>query len=157
MAVELDGTVAELVSQRPMVIKNLKTWYHSHSYGGWSRFFEGLRRGELLATRCSNRFCTEKRLWLPPRCECPDCWHTMEWVAAPTVGKIFTHTTVQYPGELFRASTPCPLISVAIDGVCTKLMSYLKVGQPRIGMPVRAVFNAAKPTNTILDLAWVPQ
>jgi len=157
MTVELNGTAADVLSEHPLVIKNKKTWHHAHSYGGWGRFFEGLRRGELLATRCTNRSCGEKRLWLPPRCECPDCWHAMEWVAAPTVGEIFTHSTVQYPGELFRASPPVPLISVSIEGVCTKLMSYMKEGQPRMGLPVRAVFNTTKPTNTILDLAWVPR
>ncbi len=35
-------------------------------------------------------------------------------------------------------------------------MSWLKEGMPEIGMPVKAIFNTAKPTNTILDLAWVP-
>ncbi|MFH1108169.1 MAG: OB-fold domain-containing protein [Planctomycetota bacterium] len=157
MTVELNGTIAEPVSQDPLVVKNLKTWFHLHSYGGCSRFFTGLAKGRLPATRCTNSRCAEKRLWLPPRCECPDCWHPMEWVEAPTVGEIYTHTTVEYPGELFRASPPCPLISVSIEGVCTKMMSYLKEGKPRIGMPVRAVFNTSRPTNTILDLAWVPR
>ncbi len=157
MTVELNDTIAEPVSQDPLVVKNLKTWFHLHSYGGWSRFFTGLAKGRLLATRCTNSRCAEKRLWLPPRCECPDCWHAMEWVEAPTIGEVYTHTTVEYPGELFRASTPCPLISVSIDGVCTKMMSYLKEGKPRIGMPVRAVFNTSRPTNTILDLAWIPR
>ena len=157
MTVELNGTTAEVVSAEPLVIKNLKNWYHTHSYGGWGRFFKGLREGKLLATRCVNPACREKRLWLPPRCDCPDCWSRMEWTPAPTIGEIFTHSTVQYTGALFRASPPCPLISVSIEGVCTKLMSYLKDGTPRIGMPVRAVFNTKKPTNTILDLAWVPR
>jgi uncharacterized OB-fold protein len=35
-------------------------------------------------------------------------------------------------------------------------MSWLKEGKPKIGMPVKAVFNSDNPTNTILDLAWVP-
>lgn len=155
MAVTIKGT-AEVLQDEPLVIKNAKTWHHAHSYGGWGRFFKGLRESKLLATRCVNPRCGEKRLWLPPRCECPDCWHDMQWVEAPTVGTIFTHSTVLYPGELFRASTPCPLISVEIEGVCTKLMSYLKEGKPRIGMKVKAVFNTKGPTNTILDLAWVP-
>jgi uncharacterized OB-fold protein len=156
MAVKLNGTVAEVLNPDPLVIKNPKNWYHIHSYGGWGRFFQGLRQAKLLATRCTNPQCEEKRLWLPPRCECPDCWHPMEWVEAPTQGHIYSFTTVLYPGELFRASTPCPLISVELDGVCTKLMSYLKQGEPRIGLPIRAVFNTKEPTNTILDLAWVP-
>lgn len=156
MTVKLDGTSAEPISSDPLIIKNQKNWYHSHTYGGWGRFFTGLQKQKLLATRCPNPACSEKGMWLPPRCDCPDCWREMEWVAAPLLGKIFTHTTVLYPGALFRASVPCPLISVEIKGVCTKLMSYLKEGTPKIGMPVKAVFNTAKPTNTILDLAWVP-
>lgn len=155
MAVELNGTAAEVLEREPLVIKNLKNWHHIHSYGGWGKFFLGLQQGRLLATRCTGSACAEKRLWLPPRCECPDCWKEMEWVEAPTVGRIYSHSTVLYPGALFRASVPCPLISVEIEGVCTKMMSYLKEGEPKIGMPVRAVFNKANPTNTILDLAWV--
>jgi len=156
MTIELNDTTAEILTQDPLVIKNPKNWYHAHSYGGWGRFFAGLLDRKLLATRCTNRRCDEKRLWLPPRCECPDCWHEMEWVEAPTVGTIYTHSTVLYPGAPFRATTPCPLISVNIEGVCTKRMSYLKEGEPEIGMPIKAVFNTESPTNTILDLAWVP-
>ena len=156
MTITLDGSSAEVLNRDPLVIKNQKSWYHIHSYGGWGKFFTGLLEKKLLATRCTNSECEEKRLWLPPRCECPDCWHEMEWIEAPTVGKIFTHSTVLYPGELFRASIPCPLISIEIEGVCTKLMSYLKEGEAKMGMPVKAVFNTEAPTNTILDLAWVP-
>ncbi len=156
MAITLNGSSAEVLSNEPLVIKNQKNWYHIHSYGGWGKFFHGLHEGKLLATRCTCSDCAEKRLWLPPRCECPDCWCAMEWVEAPTDGRIFTHSMVLYPGAPFRASTPCPLISVEIEGVCTKLMSYLKEGEPEIGMPVKAVFNTDTPTNTILDLAWVP-
>ncbi len=156
MAIELNGTTAEVVSRDPFVIKNKKNWDHFHSYGGWGKFFIGLQEGKLLATRCTNSECEEKRLWLPPRCECPDCWHEMEWVEAPTTGTVYTHSTVLYPGALFRASIPCPLITVELDGVCTKMMSYMKEGEPEMGMAVKAVFNTENPTNTILDIAWVP-
>lgn len=156
MAVELNGTIAEIINEDPLVIKNQKDWYHSHSYGGWGKFFVGLRQGKLLATRCTNPSCGEKRLWLPPRCDCPDCWQRTEWVEAPTVGRIFSFTTVLYPGAPFRLGPGTPLISVEIDGVCTKMMSYLKAGKPEIGLPIRAVFNREKPTNTILDVAWIP-
>lgn len=156
MTIELDGTTAEVLNKDPLVIKNQKNWYHIHSYGGWGKFFQGLQEEKLLATRCTNSECAEKSLWLPPRCECPDCWHATEWVEAPRTGKVFTHSTVLYPGALFRASSPCPLISVEIEGVCTKMMGYMKEGTPEIGMSVKAVFNTKAPTNTILDLAWVP-
>jgi uncharacterized OB-fold protein len=156
MTVELNGTTAEVLSEDPLVVKNVKDWYHCHAYGGWGKFFTGLLEGKLMATRCTNTACAENRMWLPPRCECPDCWCAMEWVEAPTVGRIYSHSTVLYPGAPFRAGVPCPLISVDIEGVCTKLMSYLKEGEPEIGMPIKAVFNRSAPTHTILDLAWVP-
>ncbi len=156
MAIEWPTTQLEKQSDDPMVILNPKTWSHYHSYGGWGKFFDGLRERKLLATRCSNSDCGEKRLWLPPRCECPDCWHETQWVEAPQTGRIYTWSVVKYPGELFKLPAGTPLISVEIEGVCTKLMSFLKEGTPEIGMAVKAVFNVDNPTNSILDLAWVP-
>ncbi len=156
MTIELNGTTAEIINEDPLVIKNLKNWHHSHAYGGWGKFFKGLQQEKLLATRCTNPKCDEKRLWLPPRCECPDCWHETEWVEAPQQGMIYTWSVVKYPGELFKLPAGTPLVSVELDGVCTKLMSWLKQGEPEIGLAVRAVFNTAAPTNSILDLAWVP-
>jgi hypothetical protein len=156
MTFDWPTTTLEIAHEKPLGIKNPKTWSHFHSYGGWGRFFEALREQKLLATRCPNRECPENRLWLPPRCDCPDCWQPMEWVEAPQTGKVYTWSVVKYPGELFKLPAGTPLISVELEGVCTKLMSWLKEGVPEIGMPVRAVFNTERPTNTILDLAWVP-
>jgi uncharacterized OB-fold protein len=156
MAVKFDGTIAEILNDDPLVIKNPKTWHHIHTYGGWSKFFRGLREGKLLATRCSDPNCTERRLFLPPRADCVECWARTEWVEAPTVGTIYTYSEITYPGELFRAEAPVHLISVEIEGVCTKLMSYLWEGTPEFGLPIKAMFNTEKPTNTILDLCWVP-
>lgn len=146
----------EVLNDDPLVIKNPKTWYHIHSYGGWGKFFKGLAQGKLLGTKCVNSDCAENRIWLPPRCECPDCWHNMEWTEAPTTGKVYTWSEVKYPGELFRLPAGTSLISIELDGVCTKFMSYMKEGKPEIGMSVKAVFNTKKPTNTILDVAWLP-
>lgn len=154
---EWPTTRLEVMNADPMVVRNPKTWSHFHSYGGWGKFFAGLAKGKLLATRCTNNACEENRLWLPPRCECPDCWHEMKWEDAPTEGRIYTWSEVLYPGELFKLPAGTCLISVDLDGVCTKLMSWLKEGKPEIGMPVKAVFNTSKPTNSILDLAWVPK
>lgn len=156
MTMQWPTTTLETWSTAPLGVKNPKTWSHFHSYGGWGRFFEGLAAGRLLATRCTNSRCAEKRLWLPPRCECPDCWHPMEWHEAPTRGRIYTWSVVRYPGELFKLPPGTPLISVELEGVCTKMMSWLKAGEPAIGMPVQAVFNTQRPTHTILDLAWLP-
>lgn len=156
MAIDWPTQPTEVLNDDPLVIKNPKNWFHIHSYGGWGKFFTGLREKKLFATRCTNPDCREKRLWLPPRCECPDCWHEMEWVESPQQGKVYTHSVVSYPGAPFRLPDGTPLISVELDGVCTKLMSWLKDGTPEMGMPVKAVFNTENPTHTILDLAWVP-
>ena len=156
MAVQLLKTGGETFSQSPLVIKNPKDYFHIHTYGNLSKFFEGLTQSKIYGTRCANPDCEETRIWLPPRMHCPDCFQEMLWIEAPQVGRIYSHTTVLYPGSNFRLSTPCPLISVEIEGVCTKLMSYLKEGDPEIGLPVKAVFNTTEPTNTILDLSWIP-
>ena len=146
----------EVIQEDPLTVKNPKTWAHTHTYGGWGKFFQALREKKLLATRCTNTECGEKRLFIPPRCECVDCWHPTEWVEAPQVGTVYSYSTVTYPGELFKLPPGTPLISLEIDGVCTKLMSWMKEGKPEFGMKVKAVFNTKDPTNTILDLAWVP-
>ncbi len=156
MGFEWPTTAADVLNEEPLVIKNQKNWHHIHSYGGWGKFFKGLRQKKLLATRCTNPDCAENRLWLPPRCDCMDCWQPMEWVEAPQQGTVYAHSVVKYPGAPFRLPDGTPLISVEIEGVCTKLMSWLKEGQPEFGMRVKAVFNTDRPTNTILDLAWVP-
>jgi hypothetical protein len=36
-------------------------------------------------------------------------------------------------------------------------MSYLSVGQPKIGMRVVPIFRTLDPTYTITDLSWVPE
>ncbi len=156
MAIDWPTTSAEVLGNDPLIIKNQKNWHHIHSYGGTGRFFDGLRESKLMATRCTNADCDEKDLWLPPRCECVDCWHATEWVEAPQVATVYTHSVVKYPGAPFRLPDGTPLISIEIEGVCTKLMSWLKEGKPDFGMKVKAVFNTKNPTNTILDLAWIP-
>jgi len=156
MAIQWPTTSLEVQCEDPLTVLNPKTWSHYHSYGGWGKFFVGLREKKLLGSRCTNDRCDENRLWLPPRCECPDCWNKTEWAEAPQQGTIYTWSVVKYPGELFKLPEGTPLISVEIEGVCTKLMSYLKEGKPEIGMAVKAVFNTQRPTNSILDLAWVP-
>ena len=156
MPVELIAPGCEALNPSPLVIKNVKNYFHIHTYGGLSEFFEGLRESKLLGRHCINHRCEESQIWLPPRVYCPDCLEPMQWVEAPQTGEIYTHTTVEYPGSNFKLSTPCPLISVSLDGVCTKLMSFLIEGEPKIGLKVKAWFRTENPTHTILDLAWKP-
>ena len=104
MTVKLDGTKAELLNEEPMIIKNLKNWYHIHSYGGWSKFFQGLKQGKLFGTRCTNPDCQEHRVFIPPRPDCVDCWHRTEWVEVPA-GRHHLHVLRRSPT---RASCSAP-------------------------------------------------
>jgi uncharacterized OB-fold protein len=84
----------------------------------------------------------------------------MSWKKVNTMGaRVYTHSTINLPGAGFMMTTPCPLISIEIPGVCTKFMSYLSEfgkGEPYIRMPVKPVFRTENPTYTILDISWVP-
>lgn len=160
--VKFIGKTSEVEQEGPgIVIKWPRTLVHHHSYGQISRFFDGLKKGKLLATRCINPKCLmpDKKLWLPPRADCPDCHQPMEWVELPqpVIGEIFTFTKVEYPGEGIEISTPYWQIDVKISGVDNTIpKSYLLYGEPHIGMKVKACFRTKKPTNTILDLYWIP-
>ncbi len=148
------------VPEGVIVRENPRTITHYHSYGGLSEFFQGLTEGRLMGTVCPDELCKQTGIWLPPRVHCPDCWERMRWINIEISGaKVYTHSVTNYPGAGFKASVPCPLISVEIPDVCTKFMSYLSEfgeGEPYIGMPIRPVFNTEHPTYTILDKSWVP-
>jgi uncharacterized protein len=141
-----------------MVIQWPRTIVHHHTYGLLSPFFEGLKKGRLMATRCTNPNCEEKRFWLPPRADCPDCMRRMEWMELknPVIGEIFTFTHVDYPGNGIEISYPYYQIDVRLPGAATVMKGYLARGDAKIGMKVRACFRTKDPTNTILDLSWEP-
>ncbi|OGZ06638.1 MAG: hypothetical protein A3C93_00085 [Candidatus Lloydbacteria bacterium RIFCSPHIGHO2_02_FULL_54_17] len=150
----------EVVPSDVIVRENPRTVTHRHTYGGLSKFFLQLTARKLYGTKCRSTSCAHTGIWLPPRVHCPDCWEKMCWVEIDTSGaKVYTHSMTNLPGAGFMLSTPCPLISVEIPGVCTKFMSYLSKfgeGEPYIGMPVKPVFRTRRPTYTILDVSWVP-
>ena len=140
------------------VLRDERTVIHFHSYGGISRFFDGLAMGALLGTRCTR--CNGE-IWLPPRVHCPDCWKEMLWQTVDTRdARVYSFSVTNYPGAGFKGTVPCPLISLVIPGVATNMMSFLSAfgdGEPFIGMPVQPVFRREKPTRTILDLSWIPR
>ena len=153
------GEVTRIRQTEPStVVEWPRTITHVHTYGMLSPFFEGLKKGELRATQCSNPTCGEKRLWIPPRAHCPDCHTEMVWktMPNPVIGKIYAFTRVVYAGTGMELSTPYWQVDVAIPGLATIPKSYLLYGEPRIGMKVKAEFRTKKPTNTVLDYYWVP-
>jgi uncharacterized OB-fold protein len=157
--IQFTGVPMRVEQTRPAeVIEWPRTLVHHHTYGLLTPFFQGLVKGELLATRCVNPKCDEKRFWLPPRADCPDCLARMEWIKLPNpvIGEIFTFTHVEYPGHGIEISYPYYQIDVRIPGAATVMKGYLIRGEAQIGMKVKAAFRTKKPTNTILDLYWEP-
>ena len=153
------GQVTKIRQTEPAtVIEWPRSLTHVHTYGMLSPFFKGLREGRLMATRCPNKDCEEKRLWIPPRAHCPDCQTEMDWetLPNPVMGKIYTFTQVVYAGAGIELSTPYWQVDVEIPGLATIPKSYLLHGEPYIGMKVKAEFRTKKPTNTVLDYYWVP-
>ena len=152
------GKITKIRQLEPAtVIEWPRSITHIHTYGRLSPFFEGLRKGELRATKCPNPLCEEKRLWIPPRAHCPDCHTEMIWktLPNPVVGSIYAFTQVVYAGIGMELSTPYWQVDVEIPGLATIPKSYLLYGEPHIGMKVKAEFRK-KPTNTVLDYYWVP-
>ena len=153
------GQVTKIRQKDPAtVIEWPRSLTHVHTYGMLSPFFEGLKKGELRATRCPNKSCPENRLWIPPRAHCPDCHTEMKWKSLPNpvIGKIYTFTEVVYAGIGIELSTPYWQIDVELPGLATIPKSYLLYGKPYIGMKVKAEFRTKNPTNTVLDYCWVP-
>jgi len=140
-----------------MTIEWPRSPMHYHTFGKLTKFFEGLKKGELWGTKCKTKGC-EKGIWLPPRADCPDCNQPMKWVKfkKPVIGEIFTFTLIEYPGEGIELSTPYYQIDVKIPGCCTIMKGYLAKGKAEIGMKVKAGFRTKHPVNNILDLYWEP-
>jgi len=153
------GQVTKVRQAKPAtVIEWPRSVTHVHSYGMLSPFFESLKKGKLMATRCPNGNCSENRLWIPPRAHCPDCHREMAWetLPNPVTGTIYAFTQVVYAGIGIELSTPYWQVDVEIPGLATIPKSYLLYGEPRIGMKVKAEFRTKRPTNTVLDYYWVP-
>jgi uncharacterized protein len=153
------GQPSEILGEDPaLVVAFPRSMTHRHTYGKLSPFFKGLKEGKLLATKCVNPDCDEKGLWLPPRADCPDCNQPMQWeeIPQPVIGTIYTYARVVYAGAGIELETPYYQVDVELPGVCTIFKGYLKEGAAEIGMKVKAEFRTQDPTNTILDICWVP-
>jgi len=142
-------------------VTNPRDVTHIHTYGGEAPFFEGLSQGKLLGTKCVNPACeAHDSVYLPFRIHCMDCLERNEIVdlteTAKTTAKVHTFMITERTGAFNTLPKPIRFVNVEFAGVSTILMGNLAVGDPAIGMQVVPIFQKAKPTYTILDLAWVP-
>ena len=143
-------------------ITNPRTLTHMHSYGGEAPFFENLSKGKLMATRCDNPKCeTKGSIFQPFRIHCPECLGKNTPIdmtdLAKKTAKVHTFMVCERSGAFNILDKPIKFINIEFDGVCTILMSYLAIGEPKMGLRVVPIFQKLDPTYTILDLAWVSE
>ncbi len=144
-------------------VTNPRRLVHTHSYGGEHEFFDGVAQGRLLGTRCDNADCEVgyQSIFVPFRIHCPDCLQKTTSVdlteLANRSATVHSFMITERTGAFNTLEKPIKFINIEFDGVCTILMSYLLRGEPAIGDRVVPIFATARPTYTILDLAWVPE
>jgi len=149
-----DGKLCGVTKPRSLI--------HLHSYGGEAVFFEGLTKRKIYATRCDNPACDAKgSIFLPFRIYCPDCLRKATVIDVTDLCRktatIYSFIVTERTGAFNTLKIPIKFINVSFEGVCTILMSYLSVGEPKIGMRVVPIFRTRNPTYTIEDLSWVPE
>jgi uncharacterized OB-fold protein len=147
---------------RLMGVTNPRALTHIHMYGGEAVFFENLSAGKIFGTRCDNPDCEFKgTVYLPFRMFCPDCLRRNTVVDLTKVCRdtatVHTFMICERSGAFNTLEKPIRFINVEFEGVATILMSYLSVGEPKIGMRVVPIFRTLEPTYTITDLSWVPE
>ena len=143
-------------------ICNPRRIVHHHSLGGEAVFFESVSKGRLIGSRCANPQCpTHGSVYMPYRIHCPDCLERnadfdLTDVANKTA-RVYTFMVCERSGAFNTLEKPIRFINIEFEGVTTILMSYLCIGEPKIGMRVTPIFKKVNPTYTILDMAWVPE
>jgi len=148
-------------AKKLMGVTNPRDVTHVHMYGGEAPFFEALKDGKLLGTRCDNSDCEHAgMIHVPFKIHCPDCLvkNTVIDITdlAQTTAKVHTFMVTERTGAFNTLEKPIRFINIEFEGVSTILMSYLCIGEPKIGMHVIPIFKKEEPTFTILDLSWVP-
>jgi uncharacterized OB-fold protein len=145
-----------------MGVTNPRDVTHVHMYGGEAPFFESISKAKLLGTRCDNPKCEHTgMIHIPFKIHCPDCLQKNTIVdltdIAKKTAKVHTFMVTERTGAFNTLKKPIRFINIEFEGVATILMSYLAIGEPKIGMRVVPIFQTKNPTFTILDLAWVPE
>ena len=143
-------------------VTNPRDITHVHSYGAEAVFFESLSKRKIIASRCDDPDCGSKgSIFMPFRTYCPDCLSKNTNVditdLAKRTGMIYSFMICERSGAFNSLPRPIKFINIEFEGVCTILMGYLSVGEPKMGMRVVPIFQTKKPTYTILDLSWVPE
>jgi uncharacterized OB-fold protein len=147
---------------RLMGVTNPRAMTYIHTYGGEAVFFENLAKGKIYGSKCENPDCGFKgTIYLPFRIHCPDCLGRNNSVDLTVLcqekAKVHSFMVCERSGAFNTLDKPIRFINVEFEGIATILMSYLSIGEPKIGMRVTPIFRTVNPTYTITDLSWVPE
>ncbi|RLG42703.1 MAG: 3-hydroxybutyryl-CoA epimerase [Thermoproteota archaeon] len=114
-----------------------------------ARFWEGLKEGKVLATRC--RKCSKLRF--PPSAICPFCLSSdVEWVELSGEGIVETYTRITAAPASFSGEAPYTIVVARMkEGV--KVLAWFEGDEISIGMKVRLL---AKEEHGSLTYRFVP-
>jgi uncharacterized OB-fold protein len=95
-------------------------------------YIEGLKRGEILATKC--KICGE--IYYPPQLDCNKCRKKeMEWIKLSNEGELMTYSIVVQKPQGFE-NYPDYIVGIVKTNDGIGLMCWVK-GKPKVGARVR--------------------
>lgn len=107
------------------------------------KFFTELKKGKILATKCSK--CG--KVFLPPRMYCEDCFCELtEWIEVPNKGTVETFTVVHVDKDENPLEIPEVRAFIRMEGTDGGFVHKLNIPPEsvEIGIPVKAVFKKEK-------------
>lgn len=132
-----------------------------YSLGELSPFFRDVVENKrLTATRCPN--C--RKVWMPPRGDCPDCYVENEWIPITGEGTVMSCSYCYFMGPgidlIGYLDLPYVFALIHLDGTDTYMFHGIKprsqsMGEVRIGSRVKVVFREER-RGTIGDFYFVP-
>lgn len=135
-------------------------WVHQyrHSLGKYSRFFQELENGRLMATKCP----TCEMVWMPPRPVCPRDLAVTRWVELPGTGTLAGYTIVhRAPRAVPDLPSPYVLAYAALDGADTLFLHVLDVdgdlSRVQYAIPIHVVFKEGPVDHPIWLMGFEPE
>ncbi|ACP56361.1 Zn-ribbon domain-containing OB-fold protein [Saccharolobus islandicus] len=105
------------------------------------KFFEGLREGKILATKCPK--CGS--IYFPPQDDCPKCKiSNLEWIEMPKEGEIVAYTVVNVKPPSFSHYQDY-IVGIARMSNGVNVLGWVRAKEVRVGMKVKLEVIERKP------------
>jgi len=123
--------------EHPYIISRTLIYSHKIPILKNKRFWDGLKEGKLLATRCNK--CG--KIYYPPQVDCPDCLTSdCEWIELSNVGEIETFVASYLKPQGFEHFKEPYTIAIARTNEGVKVMGLMENVDPknlRVGIKVK--------------------